>query len=153
METIHRTLNNVPLPDVRACRHLAEYQSCDVHAHPVCANCAGYLCVSCEDDAVHCSGSTCIGVICLECQTTARKRTVPFFSDWRQRLSGENPQRTEYLCATCCTKQDAAKLKLEDEIDDTVTSPYVSFRFSPDTWLDEIVDRLETAVEKAKEAL
>jgi hypothetical protein len=145
METIHRTLGDCPLPDVRVCRHLAEgHRPFRLESFKQCANCGGRLCESCEDDAVHCSGGTCVGLICEECQATARKRTVPFFSDWRQGLSGENPQRYDYLCSPCCAKQDAAQTELLHAMDTSAMQG---------EWLDDIVAKSEEAIEKAKESL
>jgi hypothetical protein len=144
MKTIHRTLGNIPLPDVRVCRHLAACEVPILLNRARCANCAGYLCGDCEDDAVHCSGGTCVGLICEECQATARKRDIK-----RQMFDGKRNAQiptTDYLCSPCFAKQDAATVELMYKIDpeDLLT---------PSIWLDDIVAKLEEAVEKAKESL
>jgi hypothetical protein len=143
METIHRLLDNIPLPDVRVCQHLAmmidndQWPSRDAKS---CANCSGLLCPSCEDDAVHCSGGTCLGLICEECQATARKRDVDTTGPTRA---------VGYLCAPCCAKQDAAQKTLHLRIS-TLDDGGI---FRSDAWLDDIVAKLDEALERAKEAL
>src|ERR1700677_3540346 len=78
METIHRSLEGAPLPDIRVCRHLAaladSQHGSPLRGHVSCANCGGHLCGDCEDDAGHCSAGVCLGLICADCLATARKR-------------------------------------------------------------------------------
>jgi hypothetical protein len=51
---------------------------------------------------------------------------------------------SDYLCAACCAKQDAAQTELLHAMDTSAIQG---------EWLDDIVAKLETALEKAKESL
>jgi hypothetical protein len=112
-----------------------------------CANCGRGILLDCEDQAVRCIGGDHDGVesglICLECQETARKREIHPLE-----LCG-NRTRTEFLCAGCCAKQDAAANKLEASINEITPLPLRPPKF----WLDDILEKLEAATEKAREAL
>jgi hypothetical protein len=142
METIHRALDDCPLPDVRVCRHLARTDSCNepfaysVQGLKQCANCQGYLCADCEDDAVICHA--CPAAICEECQEKARRRVVGWTGD---RM---DMPHNDYLCNPCCAKQDAAQTELLHAMDTAAIRG---------EWLDDIVENLEAEIEKAKEAL
>jgi hypothetical protein len=181
METIHRSLEGAPLPDVRVCRHLAGETKArgipDLTRKKQCANCQGYLCADCEDDAVICHA--CPAAICEECQEKARKRGICTRCEGAGRycsqcgdapcvcrLDDEMPppmhcvpcrgtgfipagrERVDYLCNPCCAKQDAARESLKS----FVTTIEFQLRWS-ELWLDDIVDKLKTAMERAEEAL
>jgi hypothetical protein len=142
--------NGAPVPDIKACDHLKRvtFTSLPIKEHPACADCGTHICSDCQDDAVHCHshGSTCLGIICEDCLDTARKRDIkrPMFDGKR---NAQIPT-TDYLCAPCCAKQDAARFALAGPallaLDDIGTAS---------VWLDDIVDQLEAALQKAKEAL
>lgn len=149
MQVIHRSLDGVALPDIKACDHIERESERGVSISRYlaqakqCANCGGYMCADCEDDAVICHA--CPGAICWTCQETARKR--------KHTTGPESPARVvdgldfvwEYLCNPCRDKQDAAKRLL--------IGLAIGMDWVHHTWLDELVDRLESAIEKAKEAL
>lgn len=162
METISRSLEGATMPD-KACDHLLRggFTSLPIKEHPRCANCSTYLCSDCQDSAVHCHshGSTCLGIICVECQKTARKRQVgcqcvaPQSCKFCEFYKSTGGKTLDYLCAPCCAKQDSAQKMLVLEIG-AMWSKIPAIHTSSDAiWLDDIVDKLEAALEKAKEAL
>jgi hypothetical protein len=148
-------------PEIKACSHLQSgtFTSLPVKEHQACANCGTHICSDCQDDAVHCHsrGSTCLGIICEDCLETARKRDIkrPMFDGKR---NAQIPT-TDYLCIPCCAKQDTARKELGMSITDLMcltlfTSGDGLGQYWPSRiWLDEIIDKLETALEKVKEAL
>jgi hypothetical protein len=159
MQVIHRSLDGAPLPDIKACEHLAGTDP-DLlvlsESSVQCANCGGYLCADCEDDAVICH--SCPGAICKECQETARKRDKPCTSVTGKHSVNLATDRCvmcsknafnravggDYLCNLCRDKQDAAKR--------TFLAETVSRDWDHGMWLDELLDKSESAIAKAKEA-
>jgi|HubBroStandDraft_6_1064221.scaffolds.fasta_scaffold542312_2 hypothetical protein len=106
-----------------------------------CANCEKGICVDCEDDAVICAAGS--HTICADCLETARKR----IADQDLNDTGHVVTKYDYLCDPCCVRQDKAKLLLRAHIGRMF--PFVL----PGGWLPDIIDQLEAAIEKAKEAL
>jgi hypothetical protein len=151
------------ITSIKACSHLLSgtFTSLPIKEHPACAECGTHICSDCQDDAVHCHshGSTCLGIICEECLETARKRDIkrPMFDGKR---NAQIPT-TDYLCAPCCAKQDAARRTLDESLADQLRVVRFIHAQSNETiptwpaseWLDDIVDQLEAALQKAKESL
>lgn len=141
MQIIQRSLDGAPLPEIRACDHLAGtaarvFSMLVLSRLKQCANCCGFTCPNCEDDAVICHA--CPASICKECQQTARKRK----HDCNEQ---PNCNVCDYLCNPCRDKQDAAKRKFLAEM--------VSRDWDHHIWLDELLDKSECAIQKAKESL
>jgi hypothetical protein len=151
METIHRELDGAPLPDIKVCSHIAGWWPVPVSVYKVseqykqCANCSGYLCADCEDDAVICTSGP--HSICAECKETARRRTIT--KGWGGCPSDPLRKIGEYLCAPCCDKQDMAKAIFAQNC----AGVEILLRFHPDMWLDELTEPMGVALEKAMEAL
>jgi hypothetical protein len=85
-----------------------------------------------------------LGIICAECQATARKRERPVLK------LGEyaDEQSYDYLCSPCCDKQDAASSTLTEG-----ALKIIGEAILRKEWLDDIVAKLEEAIDKAREAL
>jgi hypothetical protein len=128
-----------------------------------CPNCGTWMCARCQDDAVRCDGGVCVGRICAECQATARKRdnrevcSCPYPDFWEGHRHCRNcgkPRRGEsdaydYLCAPCCARQDEAAQKLHE----AMRIPASQLLYPEKFWLDEILEALDSATGKARDAL
>jgi hypothetical protein len=149
MQIIQRSLDGVALPDIKYCEHLgalSEQTTICLGNYKQCANCAGYMCADCEDYAVICHA--CPASICKECQETARKRQSGTY--------GEACRLYDYLCNPCRDKQDEATIELLRVGMKWGEAIEALSELGREPWLDELLDassRLESAIEKAKEAL
>lgn len=105
-----------------------------------CQNCGGSICLDCQDRARNCSAECCRKSICEDCLEGAWNRPVG-------RLIGGIAPR-EYLCASCCAAQTVARIDLA-----VLVATAASALNNGSVWLSDICEKLEEALEKAKEVL